>query len=192
MLRIYFKKSLWKTQPTFRVEDNQAGWKSFPQAAGSTLLETVIYSAILALVAALTAQSFLAMSKTYASIRATRAVNISTVSAMERIIREIRLADTIDEAGSILSNDTGKLRIIAGASSTEFSLIGSDVYISENGGSFDPLTSSSSEILLMRFDKITASGTSKALRVTMETRAKVGHIQKQEKFYNTAVLRGSY
>ena len=65
---------------------------------GSSLLETLIYSAILGMVAVFATGSILAMMRSYSSVKLSRDLNFSASVAMERMTNEIRLANGIDDA----------------------------------------------------------------------------------------------
>lgn len=164
---------------------------------GSSLLETLIYAAILTIVAILTTNSILAMARAYGNIKLARTINFSAAPSMERMAREIRTANGIDGAGSVFGISPGKLKLNTldnlGASTTiEFSLVGSAIYIKEGASSAEALTASSTSITGMVFNKITASSTSKAIKIKLIAKAVNGNMEKTENFYNTAILRGSY
>ena len=164
---------------------------------GSSLLETLIYAAILGLVAVFTTGSILAMMKSYSSVKMSRDLNFSASVAMERMTNEIRLANDIDDAGSVFATSSGKLKLNTtdnfGAPATiEFFLSGTGVFIKEGGSASEALTSSTTEITNLIFNKITASTVSKAVKISLTAKARGGRMEKTEKFYNTAILRGSY
>ena len=164
---------------------------------GSSLLETLIYAAILGLVAVLTTSSILAMMKSYVSVKMSRDLNFSASVAMERMANEIRLANNIDDAGSIFSASPGKLKLNTEdgsgfATTIEFFLSGTGIFVKEGPGTSEALTASSTEITSLIFNKITSSTVSKAVKISLTAKAKGGRMEKTEKFYNTAILRGSY
>ena len=78
---------------------------------GSSLLETLIYAAILGMVAVFATGSILAMMKSYSSVKLSRDLNFSASVAMERMTNEIRLANDIDDAGSAFAASPGKLKL---------------------------------------------------------------------------------
>ncbi|MEK7142131.1 MAG: hypothetical protein AAB818_00935, partial [Patescibacteria group bacterium] len=123
--------------------------------------------------------------------------NFSASTAMERMTNEIRMANSVDDAGSVFATNPGKLKLntadIFGAPTTlEFFLSGAGVFVKEGLGSSESLTSSTTEITSLIFNEITASTTSKAVKIDLVVKVKAGTIEKLEKFYNTAILRGSY
>lgn len=164
---------------------------------GSSLLETLIYAAILGLVSVFATGSILAMMKSYASVKMSRDLNSSASTAMERMANEIRLANSIDDAGSVFGASHGKLKLnttddLGVIVAIEFFLSGTGVFVKEGAGVPEALTASSTEIISLVFNKITSSTISKAVKIDLTARAKGSRMEKTEKFYNTAILRGSY
>src|SRR3989338_9911197 len=139
---------------------------------GSSLLETLIYAAILGLVAVLTTGSILAMMKSYTGIKMSRDLNFSASVAMERMANEIRLANNINDAESIFAASTGKLKLntvdgSGSATAIEFFLSGAGIFVQEGVGTPEALTASTTEITSLIFNKITASNTSKAVKINL-------------------------
>ena len=164
---------------------------------GSTLIEAIIYAAILALVAVMATDSLLIMMKSYASIKITRAINLSAQTGMERMAREIRNANSVDDANSIFAVSPGRLRLntvdLSGASTTiEFTVGSSTVFIKEGAAVAEALTPSSVQINNLTFNKITASNTSVAIKIKMGVTGVKKDITKLDNFYDTVILRGSY
>jgi len=116
---------------------------------------------------------------------------------MERMANEIRLANGIDDAGSILSSSPGKLKLntVDGSGSAmaiEFFLSGTGIFVKEGSGAPEALTASNTEITSLIFNKITSSSVSKAVKISLIAKVKGDRMERTEKFYNTAILRGSY
>lgn len=164
---------------------------------GSSLLETLIYSAILGMVAVFATGSILAMMKSYFSVKMSRDLNFSASVAMERMVNEIRLANDIDDAGSIFAASPGRLKLnttgsFGAPTAVEFFLSGTGIFVKEGAGASEALTASSTEITSLIFNKITSSTVSKAVKISLTAKAKGGRMGKTANFYNTAILRGSY
>ena len=164
---------------------------------GSSLIETLIYAAILGMVAVFTTNSLLVIMKSYSSVKLSRDLNFSASTAMERMTNEIRMANSVDDAGSFFGVSSGKLKLnttdALGAPNTiEFFLSGTGVFVKEGLGFSESLTSSTTEVTSLIFNEITASTTSKAVKIGLVVKAKAGIIERLEKFYNTTILRGSY
>ena len=186
------------------TESARLGLRDFPKFdfrsfanIGSSLLETLIYAAILGMVAVFAVSSILAMMKSYSSVKMSRDLNFSASVAMERMASEIRLANGIDDAGSVLAASPGKLKLdttdsLGSPVIIEFFLSGTGIFIKEGSGAPEALTASNTEIASLIFNKITSSSVSKAVKISLIAKAKGGRMERTEKFYNTAILRGSY
>lgn len=147
---------------------------------GFTLIETIIYTAVFASVSFLIFGSILTTYNVFREIRISRNINRAAETSLERIIREIRLAKSIDDGTSIFNTNAGRLKL----DTVEFLMNGSSLMIKE--GASDPvsLNSTGTGVSSLIFRKITASTTSQAIKIEMEISG--------EKFYSTAILRGSY
>src|SRR3989344_5962556 len=131
------------------------------------------------------------------SRRVCRQLNFSASVAMERMANEIRLANGIDDAGSVLAASPGKLKLdttdsFGSPAAIEFFLSGTGIFVKEGSGAPEALTASSTEITSLIFNKITSSSVSKAVKISLIAKAKGSRMEKTENFYNTAILRGSY
>ena len=186
------------------TESARLGLRDFPKFdfrnfanIGSSLLETLIYAAILGMVAVFAVSSILAMMKSYSSVKMSRDLNFSASVAMERMANEIRLANGIDDAGSVLAASPGKLKLdttdsLGSPVTIEFFLSGTGIFVKEGSGAPEALTASNTEITSLIFNKITSSSVSKAVKISLIAKAKGDRMERTEKFYNTAILRGSY
>ena len=166
---------------------------------GSSLVETLIYAAILGMVAVFTTDSILVMMNSYSRVKVSRNLNASVSVAMDRMTNEIRMANNIDDAGSIFATSSGKLKLnttdlVGSPTTVEFFLSGKAIFVKDGYGLTEALTSSSTEIANLNFNKITISGdgASKAMKINLTAKAKNGRMEKTENFYNTTILRGSY
>lgn len=164
---------------------------------GSSLIETLIYAAILGTVAVFATGSILAMMRSYSSVKMSRDLNFSASVAMERMANEIRLASGIDDAGSAFATSSGKLKLNTIDSSgfpatIEFFLNGTGVFVKEGANVPEALTASNTEITSLVFNKIDSSAVSKAVKINLTAKVKGNKMEKTENFYNTVILRGSY
>jgi hypothetical protein len=141
--------------------------------------------------------SILIIIRVSTNIRLARNLNISSRTAMERIIREIRLADSIDGT-STFGSHPGYLKLNTidannNPTTMEFFLTGSNLMIQEGASSPESLTSSNVTVSNLVFYQISPSTASKAIKVEMTlTSILPNGQQKSEKFYDTVVLRRSY
>ncbi len=161
-------------------------------------MELLIYMAALATVSVLAVNAILIMTKSFGSFKASRALNISAFTALERITREIRLANDLDSAESIFDTSPGQLVLETIDQETEnpavmeFVLDNGVIKYQKDGAGFEPLTVAEAEVSRLIFRKIQNASTSFAVKVEMTVSAGQGVSRKTENFYSTAVLRRFY
>lgn len=166
--------------------------------AGFTLVEMVIYIAILSVIVVLVISSVLAMSKSLSSINTSRKINNFAETSLERLVREIRFAGSVDTLGSTFGVNPGilKLNTIDPASESpttvEFYIDGTDLMIKEGAGVAEDITPSSLSITNLIFYDIVVPGISESIKIEIEVNGESLFGNKVEKFYNTAVLKRSY
>ena len=170
--------------------------KSFSK--GLTLIETIIYAAIFALISILVINAILMMTESFNVFRVARNINNSSEVAMERMTREIRWADDINVAESVFGSNPGRLVLntidpaTGLATTTEFFVLNGALMIREGASDAQPLTSYKTEVTNLIFKQIAGSSVSKAVKIELELQSGRGNFQKKEKFYNSVILRRSY
>jgi type II secretory pathway pseudopilin PulG len=163
---------------------------------GFTLIEMVIYSALLAMISILTINAVLAMSRAADSFRGSRNIGLAADSGIERMVRDLRSATLINDAGSTFGANPGVLNMdivdpdTSASSTVQFYLSGTAL-VRRLGGAVQILTASTTEVTSLVFRKLTTAK-SQAIRMEMTLRSGRGVSQKTENFYDTVVLRGSY
>ncbi len=155
---------------------------------GFSLIEMLIYTAILVAVLIVVGFGLLMMTRTFGDIRILNKINNSAEIAMERMIREIRLANDID-ASSIFDVHPGQLKLETVDSSGNpititFYLSGGNLMVQEGGSTGESLTSPRVNVERLVFYQISNQEISKAIKIEFTINGK--------NFYDTAVLRGSY
>ncbi len=160
-------------------------------------IETLIYIAILAVISVLAVNSILIITKSFNQYRLSRLINSAGQTAMERIIRETRLAGNIDDAGSIFDVHPGRLKpntIDPDAetpATMEFFASSSVLMIKKGVTNAIPLTSENVSVASLIFRKI-SSPSAKAVKIEIEIKSERGASFKTEKFRDSAVLRKIY
>lgn len=155
---------------------------------GFSLIEMLIYTAILVAVLIVVGFGLLMMTKTFGDIRLLNKINNSAEIAMERMIREIRLANDID-ASSIFDVHPGQLKLKTVDSSGNpttitFYLSEGKLMVQEEGSAGESLTSPRVSVERLVFYQIFNQNISKAIKIEFTINGK--------NFYDTAVTRGSY
>ena len=109
---------------------------------------------------------------------------------MEKITREIRQSSGINAiSASSLTLDT--LDDGGQDKTVEFLLVGTNIQLIENGKSSGNLNATNVSILDLNFTQITTQE-GIAVKIFLEISSNDDPTSRSEKFYNTAVLRGSY
>ncbi|MFC1751700.1 PilW family protein [Patescibacteria group bacterium] len=167
---------------------------------GFSMMEMVVYIAILAIVSILVVSSMLKMMSVYNGYRVSRSINIAGSTAMERITREIRLADNVVSTDSIFETHPGILKldtidpVSEVATTIEFFASSTQLMIKEGANPADVLTPPAIELTNLVFREVATSTNlnSKAIKVEVELKGERGNYEKTTKFYNTVILRRSY
>ncbi len=164
---------------------------------GFTLVEMVVYAAVLGVLSVLAINSTFIMTQAYASLRVSRDLNQSATAVLERMTREIRAASGIDPSSVTGTNPSDLVlntKDAGGAITTvEFykDLTDNLIKVKEGGIAKGSLMTSSTQV--NNFVVRTMSGTnSKAVKIELTITATRGTKSKTRNFYNTVVLRGSY
>jgi len=165
---------------------------------GISLLEAVIYVAILAMIFVVVINTVIAVSNSFGKARLTRNVTSHGSAALERMLREVRLADSVNDSLSILGSHPGVLvlnTVISASDDTPtsrtFSLDAGTLTLQEEESTPVPMTRGVAVSNLV-FYKITASTTSEAVRIEMTVEDSAGTMSVSKDFSATAVLRRSY
>ncbi|MBI5816966.1 MAG: type II secretion system protein [Candidatus Yonathbacteria bacterium] len=162
---------------------------------GFTLIEMVVYAAVLGVLTVVAINSMLIMTQAYASLRASRDLNASATAVLERMTREIRTATGIDPSSVTGTNPSDLVlntKDAGGAATTvEFYVQNGLINVKEGGVAKGALMTSSTQAT--NFVVRTMSGTnSKAVKIELTITATRGTKSKTRNFYNTVVLRGTY
>lgn len=166
------------------------------RVAGFSLVETLLYVALLALSLLVVMQTLVAFTRSFAVFRAVAQIEQSATLSLERMVREIRDAHDISDTGSIFGTHPGQLFLntttAAGAARTVlFSLNGGALVLTEDGMVTGSLTGSTTRVANLVFRKITTER-SKGVKIEVTLMAGSGPAARSENFYATAVLRDSY
>ena len=151
---------------------------------GFSLIEMIIYVAIMSATMILVVNVCLTLSRSYSSFRNTKDIQSALSVGLETMVKEIRGAESIDTAGSELKLNT----VYNDASSTiRFYLTNSRLMMDRDDVFQGPLTPQNVSVTNLIFHQLNAT-TSQAVKIDMTIKAGI----KEENFYDTVVLRGSY
>ena len=155
---------------------------------GFTLIEMLVYIAILSIIAVVVINSMLSLKDSYINFKVSRNVTIAALSSIDRMTREIRLADTITGT-STFDVHPGVLGLsFGGSTTTEFYLNEGTLKISENSTEIGALTRNEATITNLVFRQL-GSGSADMIRIEMTIESTVGTTTLSKDFYTGAVLR---
>jgi len=163
---------------------------------GFTLIEMIIYITILSALFILIINTLLLISKSYKSIKLTNDINNSASASLERIIRELRLAQNVNTSLSLLSSSPGKLVLnttdnLGTPIVLDFYVENDTLKLNEDGVLSGVLIRDNVKVTNLIFRHI-ISTSSESVKVELTLTGSEGNTTKTENFYSTAVLRGSY
>ena len=157
--------------------------------SGYSLLEAVIYIAILSVIAIVVVESVFVLYRAYGGSRVERRLNLNGDYAIERIIREVRQATSTDPAGSSFGASPGVLSV----GGKTFSLAGPNgpLQAEEQGGVAEAITSDV-DVTSLYFYRQSTSTPSEIIKVEITLSAGEGSFSKTKNFYGSTVLRRKY
>lgn len=166
--------------------------KSHTQTQGGfSLVETVVYLGIIVLVAGALITTFLSLSTTLARNTAERELTHSANASLERIVRDIRSAASVNTGLSTFGTSTGALALLASGTTTRFYIANGNLMVSLNGVELGPLTSEQVTVQSLVFHHYVGS-TTDMVRAALTLSATSKAASSTHTFYSSAVLRGSY
>jgi Tfp pilus assembly protein PilW len=168
----------------------------FIRNKGAALIETLVYVFILSLLSGAIVMSLLSLSHSYAAIQSSVAIESAASVALERMVRDLRNATSIDSANSTFNSSPGVLSLNSEDSSgnpltLRFSVSSSQIRLSENNVDIGPLTSSKARVTRLVFIPVTTSR-SESIKIEMTVESGQGDNYKTRAYYASAVLRSSY
>jgi len=158
---------------------------------GTSLLETAVYIAIFSVIAVVVVSTMLSLSRSYISLRVTQNINNATMVAFEQMVRNVRLAESVDVANSTLGIHPGRLTVVVDTTTVEFYLNGTTLRMRKGGVDVGLLTTPDVSVTSLIFRRVT-NGNSEGVKIDMTIQSTLGKITKTENVYDFVVLRDSY
>ena len=156
---------------------------------GFVLLETIFYVVLFGILSVVVINSLITMTQAFQATSISAQLSQGS-NIMEKITREIRQSSGINAiSASSLTLDT--LDDGGQDKTVEFLLVGTNIQLIENGKSSGNLNATNVSILDLNFTQITTQE-GIAVKIFLEISSNDDPTSRSEKFYNTAVLRGSY
>lgn len=167
-------------------------------SSGASLIELVVYVAIFSALSVVVVNTLLSLSSSYGRMRALRVITGDAHTALERFVREIRLASDVDGAGSVLDVNPSFITLVTVKSHTDPTPTTKEIYVTNDRFVFkegsDPegyFTSSRSNVTSFVATQIITPH-SKALKITFTIESGSGKAHVQRMFYTTIILKGGY
>ena len=166
---------------------------------GTSLIETVVYLMIFVVISILVVNSVLIIATSLAKIRLERKIVRNADSVMQRMVREIRLAEDIN-ASSTFGVSLGGLSLRTFRRATDTTEVDADFYVAPETGRLMMkkatttfmLTESDVIVTNLIFRQITSSSTSKSVKIEMGLQVSNRNSSIMRNFYSAALLRGTY
>jgi hypothetical protein len=168
-------------------------FKIFKKNNGFSLLEMLIYVSILALMLVVIIEVTNSVVKSQRVMGSQRKIDNSLTLTFERIIREIRLAESVDTAASTLGSHPGVLALdgedeLGNLREVSFYLSGGQVVMEENGALVGAVSQSDVTVTSLIF-QIFATSTSQGIRATITLESGTSTHYRSSNFYTSAVTR---
>ncbi len=158
---------------------------------GFSLLEMLIYTALVALIATIIIESFIPLARSYAVLIASSRVSASGSAALERIVREVRDASAVG-AGSTFGSSPGTLVLTSFPQDRTITLSSGRVQLQEGTGVPYPLTASNVVVSKLIFYSIQNGTNSRTISIDMELESTVGSTTRLLPLRASAILRNAY
>ncbi|MBI2630717.1 hypothetical protein HYW73_00680 [Candidatus Nomurabacteria bacterium] len=156
---------------------------------GYAILELLFYIAFFALLSIVTINAMIAMAQSFKETEVQTSL-LRSGAIMERISREIRLADSINliSASSLKLNTTDSS---GNAKTVQFSLSGANAQFFENDALTGNLNAPDIIVSSLTFTEITTTE-GKGIKVILTVQSENDKYSRAVDFYDTVVLRGNY
>lgn len=159
---------------------------------GMTLVEVVVYIGITVVLLVAVVSVILFVTRSLADLQASRDVRNSAITALERMGREIRSAESIGGA-TVFDQPDGQLELSTGGTPETilFTLSDGVVQLSEDGIYVGDLTLPTVTVTDMTLRHITTTA-SEGIRVEITFESVGGEHGTAATFYTTGIVRGTY
>ena len=164
--------------------------KRVVQGKGFTLIEVLVYVAILVTVSTAGVTLILSLDDVITEYKIEASLYRSATNVLEQVAVALREGETLDVANSLVASSTaGKLTVENGGVDTVFQKVGSDLILTVDGVSKGDLLNNGVNVTNFTvYQYTTAIGT--MVRVKLALTTTVGSTTKSTTFYQGAVIRG--
>ena len=167
---------------------------------GISLIEVVVYVALLGMISVFVANSLIAIAGTYGRARAERDVLNNARSVLELIIKAVAQSQEVYASTSRLNTDAGQLSLVTNATSTpghtttysDIWVDGGAVLMRQEGEGTLTLSASSVRVAALRFERIIQALGREAIRVSIRVETPSSRFPASATLNTTTALRGNY
>ncbi len=164
--------------------------------AGYSLVEMLMYVGLLSVTFVAVVNMLVTLTSTYRNLKVSKDIDLSALTAMERMTSEIKTAESINVGQSSFASTSGTLALntydsLGAATVVKFSVSNGLLRVSEGGVDKGALVASTTFVPSLVFYSLAASS-SQAVRVELTVQSGTSTTFKKERFYTSALLRGSY
>ena len=170
----------------------------FPAKAfrGFSLVEVLLYAGLFSLLLVSMVGMIIGMSRAYSYLSFSKRIQTSAITAVDRMVRDIRSAESVNQSQSAFGVSPGVLTInttaMASSSQTIQFFVSSGVLRVKSGGvDVGPLTLPGVTVSNLIFRHMN-SGISEAVKIELTLTVGTGPTMRTANFYATALLRDSY
>lgn len=164
---------------------------------GFSIVEMIIYVGLLAIILVATVNMLLVMTKAYGYLKFSRHIQSSAITALDRMVRDIRNAESVNVSQSTLGTSPGILTLntttaTSSPQTIQFFVSNGALRLKQDGGDIGPLTVSDVTVQNLIFRQMN-TGISEAVKIELTLTAGTGRpTARSANFYATALLRDSY
>ena len=163
---------------------------------GFALAEMLVYISIMTVISIAMIDVIVVVTRTSKQSYTYNNIKNSAISGLERVVRDTKSAISIDMGQSVLNSSNGVLFLNSKDSdgndkTIKFYLNSQTLKVDVNGSYVGPLTLRDTRVLSLIFTPID-TGNSKAIRIKMVIEGGAPGFVKNENFYSSVILRGSY
>lgn len=161
--------------------------------SGFSLVETLIYIALMTVILFTLISLISSASRTYLSLKSSRNIERSAINVMDSLNDTVSVSSKIDIPNTIFNNATGSIALItydgAQSTTTKVYLLNGQVLLSQNNVVLGPLTLSDVRVTSLTFRNMTNS-TFNGFKIEMTIdNGTSSEKYMSEDFYNSYILR---
>jgi len=176
---------------SFFQKKNREFWRK-----GTSIVEMIIYIFILTLILFVIITIISSISSSQRRFASTKAIEMSSMYSLERIVREIRNASSTNPFQSNFGTHPGVLTLnsidnVGNPRTVSFSLQDGAIHVYENGVDAGPITEKTVIVHNLVFRSIDTAN-SQGIKIDITLQSGADKAFREEVFSATAALRGSY